>query len=157
MTRVTAFAKTTLRCRRCLADKGESDFSPACWAKYARTAVCRSCLTVYNKARYRRYAATQALSRHERKLAVQAIKTASGCEGCGEKHPACLDFHHRDPATKTRGIATFVRMDDILAEIAKCVVLCANCHRKHHYEHGGGTRRKYDVPGVLPLRRNLSA
>lgn len=64
------------------------------------------------------------------------LKSTLKCERCGENHPATLDFHHRDPATKEIGLWELQRKswgkDRILAEIAKCEVLCANCHRKHH-------------------------
>lgn len=59
------------------------------------------------------------------------------CSKCPEKHPACLDFHHLNPADKTDTVIRLVHngasKDRILAEMAKCVVLCANCHRKEHY------------------------
>jgi len=57
-----------------------------------------------------------------------------GCRICGEKDPACLDFHHRDPTTKEGHIGEFRRFGAarLPAEIAKCDVLCANCHRKFH-------------------------
>jgi hypothetical protein len=51
-------------------------------------------------------------------------------------HPACLVFHHVDPAVKDLAIADALRRGfakkRILAEMAKCVVLCANCHIKLH-------------------------
>ncbi len=60
------------------------------------------------------------------------------CKHCGENHPACLDFHHRDPAKKDMSISQLVRtapsMEKLLREIAKCDILCANCHRKEHYK-----------------------
>lgn len=59
------------------------------------------------------------------------------CKECGENHPACLDFHHKDPAEKEAGVARLLHdtrsKNRLLREIAKCEVLCANCHRKHHY------------------------
>lgn len=65
-------------------------------------------------------------------------KSSLACTTCGENHPATFDFHHLDPKEKDDGVATLVRnalgKDRILAEIAKCKVLCANCHRKLHYE-----------------------
>lgn len=68
---------------------------------------------------------------------VQDYKTAHGCKHCGEAHPACLDFHHRDPKTKLACISELVkdgyRVEVLLAEIAKCDLLCANCHRKLEY------------------------
>lgn len=68
----------------------------------------------------------------KRRLLLDA--RAGGCQKCGEKDPSCLDFHHRDPSTKEGHIGEFRRFGKarLLAEIAKCDVLCANCHRKHH-------------------------
>ena len=57
---------------------------------------------------------------------------ANGCEVCGEKETACLDFHHTGEKDKT--VSQMLGMSDkrVRDEIAKCVILCANCHRKHH-------------------------
>jgi hypothetical protein len=70
-------------------------------------------------------------------LAVVTQEKAAGCLLCHERDADCLDFHHRDPALKTVSIARMIRMGkpteaEVRAEIAKCVVLCANCHRKVH-------------------------
>ena len=60
---------------------------------------------------------------------------AGGCIRCGEKHIACLDFHHRDPTEKDLEVANLsTSRARLLTEIAKCDVLCANCHRKLHWE-----------------------
>jgi excinuclease UvrABC ATPase subunit len=61
------------------------------------------------------------------------------CVKCGyDKCVAALEFHHRDPATKKFTIAQAVSMgyskNRIQQEIAKCDVLCANCHREHHWQ-----------------------
>ena len=56
------------------------------------------------------------------------------CHKCSEAELCCLQFHHRDPATKQTKVnvlATRSRVR-VLEEIAKCVVLCANCHCKVH-------------------------
>ena len=61
---------------------------------------------------------------------------AGGCIKCGEKHPSCLDFHHRGGKKDKLGNISETRkfaVKRILEEIAKCDVLCANCHRKHHW------------------------
>jgi hypothetical protein len=78
---------------------------------------------------------------HKRLSIVKAYREARGCAGCGETHPAILDLHHRDPADKHPrfkkwGANAWKRLSyaDIAAELEKCDVLCANCHRKHHYE-----------------------
>ena len=68
------------------------------------------------------------------------------CVSCGylpitDLHYNVLEFHHRDPTTKSFSIATkLMRAWDILkAEADKCDVLCANCHRlqKTSYSLGG--------------------
>ncbi len=58
------------------------------------------------------------------------------CEKCPEDHSACMDFHHEDPGKKEITIAKAIQhrwsRKRILKEIEKCIVLCANCHRKLH-------------------------
>lgn len=60
-------------------------------------------------------------------------KLKSGpCMDCGNKFPAvCMDFDHRDPSQKTRGVTAMTGQTEeaILAEVAKCDLVCANCHR----------------------------
>ena len=66
-----------------------------------------------------------------------AFKATLKCKVCGENHPATLDFHHVDPNEKEHSIDRLVRnrsWKTIERELEKCVVLCANCHRKHHHE-----------------------
>lgn len=58
-------------------------------------------------------------------------------EKCGESHPACIDFHHE--AEKEASVSNLVSKNNtsksrIKDEVKKCKVLCANCHRKLHYE-----------------------
>jgi hypothetical protein len=66
------------------------------------------------------------------------IKESRGCERCGFKGPAYVfDFHHRDPATKLYTLSdryAGLGQKKLDAEVAKCEVLCANCHRE--VEHG---------------------
>jgi hypothetical protein len=62
------------------------------------------------------------------------IKLLTGCKHCGyDKHPRALDFHHRERDEKNFGISTATRiaagLETLLAEINKCDILCANCHR----------------------------
>jgi hypothetical protein len=64
------------------------------------------------------------------------LKTRLVCNRCPESHPACLQFHHSDPGEKEIAVADALRRgwgrERILDELAKCEVLCANCHAKHH-------------------------
>lgn len=74
---------------------------------------------------------------HEKKKQILLDARVGGCSRCSEKHPACLDFHHRDGKKDKLGNIGEIRRFSyrrILEEIAKCDVLCANCHRKHHWD-----------------------
>ena len=56
----------------------------------------------------------------------------NGCVDCPENDPICLDFdHQRD---KVKGVSEMIgggcSIATIMKEIEKCVVRCANCHRK---------------------------
>ena len=60
-------------------------------------------------------------------------KLATGCEICGVQDLEVLDFHHLyDKSFNLSGAACrkpLSRLDD---EIRKCVILCANDHRRVH-------------------------
>ncbi len=50
-------------------------------------------------------------------------------------HPAVLEFHHRDPRSKEFAIGSDGiprSRERVRAELAKCDLLCANCHRERH-------------------------
>lgn len=76
-------------------------------------------------------------SNQGKKKAWREFKETLSCSQCGIKHPAVIDFHHTDPKTKIKGVHEFARMGSYkkaFAEVKKCIVLCANCHRILHYE-----------------------
>ena len=64
------------------------------------------------------------------------------CQECGEAHPAVLDFHHENPKYKVKSVSYMVQhgwsFEHIQEEIAKCTVLCSNCHRKLHWQETNG-------------------
>ena len=71
---------------------------------------------------------------------IAEYKKTLSCEICKESTPCCLDFHHRDGMTKKFNISqikdlkkTEITFNILVEEIAKCDVLCANCHRKEHH------------------------
>jgi hypothetical protein len=70
---------------------------------------------------------------------LNEYKKQLSCARCSESHPATLQFHHRDPKDKEFAISVY-RMgkwskERILKEIAKCEVICANCHAKEHWSY----------------------
>jgi hypothetical protein len=67
-----------------------------------------------------------------RYASINAIKLARGCIDCGyAEHAEALDFDHRDPSLKVADIASMLNATwaAITAELDKCDVRCACCHR----------------------------
>lgn len=66
---------------------------------------------------------------------IDAIKAERGCGDCGLKlpdHPEVFDFDHLDQSKKSATVSSFLTKgtwEDLDAEIAKCELICANCHR----------------------------
>jgi hypothetical protein len=68
----------------------------------------------------------------ENRAFVAQIKLERGCVDCGyKKHAVALDFDHLPGFEKTAAVSNLLSCtrERILAEIAKCEVVCANCHR----------------------------
>jgi len=86
--------------------------------------------------RRRRNAKTYRFLKKRRLRRKAELVTAVGgrCVDCGYSNClGALEFHHRDPATKDFGVGRFNgSLERLLAEVAKCDLLCANCHRKRH-------------------------
>lgn len=57
-------------------------------------------------------------------------------ETCGyDKCIDALEFHHRDPNKKDFGIGGSTKsIEKLKAEVDKCIMVCANCHREIHAE-----------------------
>lgn len=65
----------------------------------------------------------------------QNFKDQFVCCLCQESFKHCLEFHHLDPATKSFDLGNSHNLGPkkFLQELAKCVCVCANCHRKIHW------------------------
>lgn len=128
-------------CTKCNTTKPVSEFHKSRGHSSKGLAThCKVCHAQYYRDRVQRdpdyFLKFQRATRRKRAAYLNAIK-AKGCQDCGESHPACLDFHHRDSATKAGNINRMLgdnkSWESILMEVAKCDVLCSNCHRKRHH------------------------
>lgn len=91
--------------------------------KYFRCRVCR----------------VEAVDRRRKLVKQKAVDLLGGkCEKCGYNHYiGALEFHHKDPNHKDFEITSSLSWDRIEAEVLKCTLLCANCHREEHYRIRG--------------------
>lgn len=63
---------------------------------------------------------------------MRDARKAVPCADCGQRFPAaCMDFDHKNPADKTAAVSMLSgrRWRTTVAEMDKCDVVCANCHR----------------------------
>ena len=74
-------------------------------------------------------------NQHRKRQVLRAMRADQGCKDCGRKNPVVLHFHHRDPFTKNPRLKKShitklagLGWEDMMKEVEKCDVLCANCH-----------------------------
>lgn len=131
------------KCSKCNIEKDESNFykSNKSGHKDGLQSRCKKCHKSYRDGHYkanRQKYITKSGDRTKRlRKEWREYKSTLKCIKCGENHPGCLDFHHRNKNDKKYNIGLCVdrfSLDVLKKEIEKCDVLCANCHRKLHYE-----------------------
>jgi predicted HNH restriction endonuclease len=93
----------------------------------------------------------RSLRKRRRKRKADLVAAYGGrCVDCG--YSTCseaLQFHHRDPSTKDFGLGHFNgSLARLIAEAAKCDLVCANCHRVRHAREAAASSHR-----VVELRR----
>lgn len=83
----------------------------------------------------RREALIKAVVKRRKKVKRLSIEyKGEKCQSCGyNRCEAALELHHIDPKTKSFGIGEkgYTRVwEKVKAELDKCILLCANCHRE---------------------------
>lgn len=129
-------------CCACNLDKPLEAFPPRKLSKDGFNHRCKTCLKTYRLQYYRDNKKFVVRSVQKRKRTTQdwllEYKIGLVCAECPESHPAALDFHHKDKTLKNFSISQAssqgISKERILEEISKCIVLCANCHRKLHWD-----------------------
>jgi len=117
------------RCKYCGNLYPESDFGIAKTTveKIYRRQKCRIC-----------YRKTKNILKASRRSWIDEYKREHGCTRCGILDPRVLEFHHPENVRKDFNIADYYYRqfgtEKLKHEIAKCIVICANCHRILHAE-----------------------
>ena len=128
-------------CTKCLKEKPVEKFH---WKKkdIKRNKQCGKCINKYCKMHYgknRKKYKEKARIHNQRyiqegRMFVRGLKMSNSCVKCAESHPDVLEFDHVEPSSKSTDISYMAQhaysLETIEKEIAKCVLLCANCHRK---------------------------
>lgn len=128
-------------CRKCDTTKEKSHFSRNSRKKDGLQGYCKMCCQLINADTYLRLPKRRAKIREnnakmvaKNKRFIYLFRRLKGCIFCDEREPVALDFHHLDPKNKDLEVSKLVyySLTKVKEEIRKCVVLCSNCHRKHH-------------------------
>lgn len=145
--------------------KGRRFCSPACrvrhWATNNREQL-NAGVRKYRAARY----AKEGRWRDEGPLAVEMkpwmleIKAAP-CTDCGGTFPSCcMDFDHREGTTKAYNVGSMFAHHYsralIESELAKCDLVCSNCHRIRTHDRRTGNGRYKDSGEVHPVAENTT-
>ena len=125
-------------CSMCLRELERAEFSSR--PNGRPTSYCKPCQRLSSKANYSvsktKHNAQRVVRRNSERQGIRAylreVKNQP-CLDCKELHPYwAMDFDHRDRSTKSFTLAHAVRMSSlkrVKAEIAKCDLVCALCHR----------------------------
>ena len=82
---------------------------------------------------------------NRRREVLRRYKRMKGCTRCGYKASAlALEFNHLDYTNKKRTVASlmYYSWSKIKDEIAKCEILCANCHQIETLSISSPTRQR---------------
>ena len=133
------------RCPRCEKKKSAAAFGKNRTKKNGLSSYCLDCMKLYRMEHYRSnpapYKKRAAASKKKRLAYLRDIREEGSCARCGFEHPAALEFHHKVPVNRDRagraGVGWFATfgMSRMLEELAKCELICANCHRIEHHGH----------------------
>lgn len=136
-------------CTRCNQELEASCFYKNAARKDGLAAQCKGCEKESKKSHYQtykeEYIARAKTATKEKRTWLRELKKTLKCSRCPENHPACLQFHHLDPTTKSGNIGYLISIGwgkaRLLAEMEKCEVVCSNCHFKEHWkeEYDGGS------------------
>lgn len=135
-------------CSKCRLEKSHDNF-------YARKTgarmgqlyeKCKDCMKIrgrdYYHNNHKRQLGLALVRRHEAYLKkrkfINQIKDVP-CADCGMKYPFyVMDFDHKNAKNKVKEIAYMMTrnwsLDKIKAEVVKCEIVCANCHRIRTYK-----------------------
>ncbi len=140
-------------CSKCRLEKSLDAFFVKDSSKNRLHAQCKVCYQkhrqTYAAAHYQKYrpaylaraADRRAKLRFEFRTRMLSYLEDKTCVMCNESDIRVLEFDHLDSSRKVFTVSQAVKLgyawEDVLVEISKCQILCANCHKKRTAEQFG--------------------
>lgn len=123
------------KCNKCNETKAEDKFAFKNKIENKRKTICKVCERTYKTAYYNRNKKDYPIRTKKRRALLKTLiqNSKTHCKICGESEKICLDYHHlfdkKFILSQGHNIGSIKKVKE---EIAKCIILCANCHRKVH-------------------------
>ena len=142
-------------CRTCGEDKPYSEYHKDLQNKVGYKYQCKLCTSAYKKdymgrpGKREQHRQNSADARQRNKeFLIDVLNASEGCMDCGNTDVRVLEWDHRDPAQKVHNVSYLVSKGhpivQVQAEMDKCDLVCANCHRIRtaeqfgYFKNGGG-------------------
>ena len=140
------------RCSTCRLVQPVGEFNKRAASPDGLQSRCRSCSREWYLANLVEHKANVRARNFRVRRAYAARLTAyfldHPCVDCGEDDVQVLEFDHEDPAQKSDDVTRMINAagawSRIEAEIAKCSVRCANCHRRRTAQMYGFWRARVE-------------
>ncbi len=127
-------------CSRCNLSKPIKEFNFRNKLKGSRHSYCRDCGKIYTRSHYKnnkqQYLKRNLRAFKKRRDFIHQSKSKP-CADCGVQYPYyVMDFDHREDEIKEHQLnqVAYLKMEIIKNEIAKCDVVCSNCHRERTFQ-----------------------
>lgn len=137
-------------CSKCRQPKDVGNFCKSARMKDGLQSWCKACMTKNTLKRYRkdkiRFKTRNTRYKRDKCAKVYEYLQNYKCVDCGEDRVAVLEFDHLDPTKKIAEVSTLCfgySWEIILAEIKKCDVVCANCHKLRTAHRAGWQKLEY--------------
>jgi hypothetical protein len=138
--------------------KPRSDFARHSGRRDGLQSYCKACRAAIDHERYEREvgrSVPRSFQRSERgrKAWLVSLKTGRPCTDCGRVFPhQVMQWDHRPSVEKLGDVSGDFwghSREEILAEIAKCDLVCANCHAIRTFERAGWALRWMNEVSVV--------
>jgi hypothetical protein len=129
------------KCTQCLESKNLDEFSWRNKSKGTKQSLCKTCAKSRDARLYKQGKKSGATIEQSRAIRarnrawLRQYLESNPCVDCGEKDIRVLEFDHLPQFVKTANVSELASssLARIQAEIAKCEVVCANCHKRRTY------------------------
>ena len=126
------------KCYKCQLTKELVEFSINKSKRDGLSDNCKDCHKQYNKNHYEQRKGYYVAKAKKAKLALlDFVREAKNipCTDCKQSYPwYVMDFDHLQDKSFNLGEAPSKSKENILKEMAKCEVVCSNCHRERTHK-----------------------